>query len=342
VRAALLRWYRRVRRDMPWRRRVTPYRTWISEIMLQQTTVAAVAPRYEAFLSAFPDVRALARAPEAAVLKRWAGLGYYSRARNLRRAAVEIVDKHGGEFPSAFDDVLALPGVGRYTAGAILSIAFSQPRPVVDGNVIRVFSRLFGLQGRAKDPAFVERIWKRAGPLVPRSSPGDWNQALMELGATVCTPDSPSCGACPVSKDCVAFKKGLQDKLPLPEKRRAPTPVRWTCLWIERAGKVLLWRRSEKERLLKNLWGLPEAGRVPAAPGKKLAAVSHSITHHALTVELREAALEPGAKLPPEARWIPKSEAGDHLVSSLWLKLLERRLFLQTSFRKTPRKDGPR
>ena len=325
MRAALLRWYRRARRDMPWRRLVSPYRTWVSEIMLQQTTVAAVTPKYEAFISAFPDVRALARASEDAVLKRWAGLGYYSRARNLRRAALEIVTKHGGEFPSAFDDALALPGVGRYTAGAILSIAFSQPHPVVDGNVIRVYSRLFGLRGRAKDPAFVKEIWARAAPLVPRSAPGDWNQALMELGATVCTPESPSCGACPVAKFCVAFKKGIQDELPLPEKRREPTPVRWTCLWIVRGGKLLIWRRSEKERLLKNLWGLPEAGKVAAAAGAKLGAASHTITHHALTVELAEAVLDDGAELPPEAKWVPLAKARDYLVSSLWLKLLKTR-----------------
>ena len=325
MRAVLLRWYRRVRRDMPWRREVSPYRTWVSEIMLQQTTVAAVTPKYEKFIAAFANVRALARAPEDAVLKQWAGLGYYSRARNLKRAALEIVAKHGGEFPSAFDDVLALPGVGRYTAGAILSIAFEKPYAVVDGNVIRVFSRLFGLRGRAKDPAFVKEIWKRAAPLVPKAAPGDWNQALMELGATVCTPESPSCGACPVSGFCVAFKKGIQDELPLPEKRREPTPVRWTCLWIERGGKLLIWRRSDKERLLKNLWGLPEEGRLPAAAGRKLGAVSHAITHHALTVELREGALEGGADLPSEAKWIPLAKARDYLVSSLWLKLLKTR-----------------
>jgi A/G-specific adenine glycosylase len=310
---------------MPWRREVSPYRTWISEIMLQQTTVAAVTPKYEKFIAAFPDVNALARAREDEVLKRWAGLGYYSRARNLRRAALEIVAKHGGSFPSGFDDVLALPGVGRYTAGAILSIAFGKPYAVVDGNVIRVFSRLFGLRGRAKDPAFVKEIWERAAPLVPKTAPGDWNQALMELGATVCTPESPSCGACPVAKGCVAFKRGIQDELPLPEKRREPTPVRWTCLWIVRGGKLLIWRRSEKERLLKNLWGLPEAGRVAAAAGARLASVSHSITHHALAVELREAALDEGSPLPPEAMWVPLSKARDHLVSSLWLKLLKTR-----------------
>jgi A/G-specific adenine glycosylase len=308
---------------MPWRREVSPYRTWVSEIMLQQTTVAVVTPKYEAFLRRFPDVAALASAPEEDVLAAWAGLGYYSRARNLRRAAQEIVDKHDGVFPSDFESVLALPGVGRYTAGAILSIAFGKPRAVVDGNVIRVFSRLFGLRGRAKDPAFAASIWERAERMVPKKSPGDWNQALMELGATVCTPESPSCGACPVSKNCVALKNGIQDELPLPEKRREPTPVNWTCLWIERGGRVLLWRRSDKERLLKNLWGLPEAGRVPAAPGRRLARVAHTITHHALSVELREAALAPGAVLPAEADWTTPALAKERLVSSLWLKLLK-------------------
>ena len=292
--------------------------------MLQQTTVAAVTPKYESFIAAFPDVRALAAAGEDAVLKRWAGLGYYSRARNLRRAALEVMEKHNGEFPSTFDDVLALPGVGRYTAGAILSIAFQKPYAVVDGNVIRVFSRLFGLRGRAKDPAFVKEIWERAAPLVPKTAPGDWNQALMELGATVCTPESPSCGACPVARFCVAKKKGLQDALPLPEARREPVPVRWTCVRVHRDGKILLWKRSEKERLLKNLWGFPEEGRVPATSGKKLAEVSHTITHHALTLVLREAELQAGATLPPEAKWVPRGELRDYLVSSLWLKLIAR------------------
>ena len=307
---------------MPWRRDVSPYRTWVSEVMLQQTTVAAVTPKYEAFLARFPDIRSLAAAPEQAVLKHWAGLGYYSRARNLRRAAIEVVAGHGGEFPSTFDDVLALPGVGRYTAGAILSIAFAKPHAVVDGNVIRVFSRLFGLRGKPKDQAFVKEIWARAEKLVPRNAPGDWNQALMELGATVCTPDAPACGACPISKFCIAFAKDLQDKLPVPDERRAPVPVKWTCLWIAEGGKLLIWKRSDKERLLKNLWGLPEAGRLDAVPGRKLGQVSHTITHHALTVELREASLEDGAKLPAEAKWVPRAKAKDFLVSSLWLKLL--------------------
>jgi A/G-specific adenine glycosylase len=322
LRADLLRWYGRAKRDLPWRKDATPYRVWVSEIMLQQTTVAAVTPKYEAFLRRFPTLASLARSREDEVLKHWAGLGYYSRARNLRRAALSVAADHGGEFPSEFDAVLALPGIGRYTAGAILSIAFRKPYPLVDGNVIRVFSRLFGLKGRAKDPAFAKTMWPLAERLVPAENPGDWNQALMELGATVCTPESPSCGACPVSKHCAAFAKGLQSDLPVPEVRREPVPVKWTCLRVEDRGKVLLWRRSEKERLLKNLWGLPEAGRLKAAPGKRLASATHSITHHALTVELREGSLPPGARLPPEARFVPRAKLKDFLVSSLWLKLL--------------------
>jgi len=325
VRAPMLRWYRRVRRDMPWRRRVSPYRTWVSEIMLQQTTVAAVTPKYSAFLRRFPDVRSLAGASEDEVLRHWAGLGYYSRARNLRRAAQAVMAEHGGVFPSAFDAVLALPGIGRYTAGAILSIAFGKPYPVVDGNVARVFSRFFGLRGRIKDPAFLKKIWARAERLVPAQAPGDWNQALMELGATVCTPDSPSCGICPLAKNCVAFEKGIQDRLPLPDESRKAVPVSWTCLWIVENGKVLIWRRSKEERLLKDLWGLPEAKQLAAVPGRRLSTVSHTITHHDLTVELREAVLEDVARLPKEAKRVPVSKAKDYLVSSLWLKLLARR-----------------
>jgi len=319
LRRDLSSWYARAKRDLPWRKNSTPYRVWVSEIMLQQTTVAAVTPKYEAFLRRFPTLASLAASGEDEVLKHWAGLGYYSRARNLRRAALSVVADHGGEFPSGFDDVLALPGIGRYTAGAVLSIAFRKPFPLVDGNVIRVFSRLFGLKGRAKDPAFAAKMWPIAERLVPKANPGDWNQALMELGATICTPDSPSCGACPVAKHCVAFEKGLQDKLPVPEIARKPVPVKWTCLWIEKDGKVLLWRRSEKERLLKNLWGLPEAGRVDAKPGLLITKTSHSITHHALTVELREGELT--AAPPSEAKWVARREIRDYLVSSLWLKL---------------------
>ncbi len=313
--APLLRWYRRARRDLPWRHDPTPYRVWVSEIMLQQTTVATVVPYYERFMKKFKDLGALASASEQDVMKLWAGLGYYSRARNLHRAAREMQ----GSFPSDYDAILALPGVGRYTAGAIGSIAFQKPWPLVDGNVARVFSRLFGLKGRAKDPAFLKTLWPLAEKLVHRTAPGDWNQALMELGATVCTPESPSCGACPLSNRCVAFKKGLQDKLPLPEKAREPVPVKWDCLWIEERGRVLLWKRDDGDRLLKNLWGLPEAGRIDAQVGARLASTTHSITHHALTVNLHEGRL---LRAPRRGTWVPKPRLKNYLVSSLWLKLL--------------------
>ncbi|MBI4370811.1 MAG: A/G-specific adenine glycosylase [Elusimicrobia bacterium] len=322
ARAALLRWYRRQRRDLPWRRDPTPYRVWVSEIMLQQTTVAAVAPRYERFLSRFPDEAALADAPQQDVLKEWSGLGYYARARNLHRAAAEIVRRHGGRFPGEPETVRALPGVGRYTAGAILSIAFGKREPLVDGNVIRIFARYYGLAGSAKDAALQRECWSRAEKLVPKESPGDWNQALMELGATLCAPDAPSCAICPLSRDCTAFRGGDPEQFPAPAQRRSPVPVRWTCLWIEHKGRVLLWKRSEKERLLKNLWGLPESQRVPAAPGRKTATISHTITHHDVEIALREGSLRKDASLPPEASWVPKSKLRDYLVSSLWLKCL--------------------
>jgi A/G-specific adenine glycosylase len=317
---ALLSWYRARRRDLPWRRGVTPYRTWVSEIMLQQTTVGVVIPYYERFLARFPDVSALADAPEEDVLKLWAGLGYYSRARNLHKAAKKLVAERGGEFPSDFDSVLDLPGVGRYTAGAILSIAFEQAVPLVDGNVARVFSRLFGIRGDLKKPDAQKKLWALAEDLVDRKAPGDWNQALMELGATVCSPESPSCGACPVSEKCAAFAKGLQDALPEVSAKKAPVDLKWTCLWIERGAEVLLWKRAETERFLKGHWGLPEARHLAAKPGKLLKTAKHSITHHRISVEVREGPAP--AKLPASARWVPRAELADFLVSSLWQKTL--------------------
>lgn len=320
--AALLRWYRRAKRDLPWRRDPTPYRVWVSEIMLQQTTVAAVTPKYEAFLRRFPDPAALAAAPEEDVLSHWAGLGYYSRARNLHRAAAAIMTEHGGRIPADFDAILSLPGVGRYTAGAVLSIALGKPYPVVDGNVIRVLSRLLGMPGRTGDPAFVRTIWSEAEKILSREKPGDWNQALMELGATLCSPRAPSCDACPLTGHCVAFQKNLQSAFPEPNTPRQSVRVRWTCLWIEKNRQVLLWRRSSKERLLKNLWGFPEAERLRATNGAPIAHVDHSITCHRLSVELRTGVLRNGAPLPREAHWVPRRELPQRLVSSLWRKLL--------------------
>jgi len=317
---ALLAWYDAHKRSMPWRDRVTPYRTWVSEIMLQQTTVAAATPYFGRFIARFPTVESLAAASEEDVLKQWAGLGYYSRARNLRKAAQKIVAEHGGRFPSDFDVILDLPGVGRYTAGAIASIAFGKPYPVLDGNVARVFARLFGIFDDVKAAATQKALWAQAESLVDEERPGDWNQALMELGATICLPESPRCGECPLAERCAARARGVQDELPNTGKRRAPVDLAWTCLWIEDAGRVLLWRRSERERFLRGHWALPEARHLRARPGELLKTVRHTITHHRITVEVRRA--QAPRALPPAAEWVESGRLKERLVSSLWLKSL--------------------
>lgn len=322
MKRALLAWYDRVKRDMPWRREVSAYRTWISEIMLQQTTVATVTPYFGRFLDRFPTIQSLAAAPEEDVLKMWAGLGYYSRARNLRRAAQKIVAEHGGRFPDSYEAVLDLPGIGRYTAGAILSIAFGKPYPVLDGNVIRVFSRLFAIEDDVKKTATVKALWARAEELVDRERPGDWNQALMELGATVCAPESPRCGGCPLARYCEARKRGLQERLPATPARREPIDLSWTCLWIERDGRVLLWKRSDDERFLRGHWSLPEARHLPVPAGERLKTVRHTITHHRITLDVRRA--QAPARLPSGAEWVERSRVRERLVSSLWLKAAAR------------------
>src|SRR6201984_884329 len=202
IRKRLLGWFGKYRRELPWRLNKDPYRIWLSEIMLQQTRVAAVIPYYERFLDRFPDIRALAEAPEEEVLRLWSGLGYYSRARNLQRAARQIVAKHGGQFPRTLDEALALPGIGSYTAAAILSIAFGAKHAVLDGNVARVLARLDAIRGDLRESQRWRELQKTADGLLEPKYPGDWNQAIMELGATLCTPRSPQCLLCPVAQYC--------------------------------------------------------------------------------------------------------------------------------------------
>ena len=203
----LLEWYDQFRRDLPWRRSTNPYHIWLSEIMLQQTRVETVKGYYARFLTLFPTVQALAEAPEETVLKAWEGLGYYSRARNLQKAAQVIVEKHGGVFPSAYEDILALPGIGPYTAGAIGSIAFGLRVPAVDGNVYRVASRFFGVREDVGIPRVQKEIAALVKESIPHNRPGDYNQALMELGATLCSPGTPSCDLCPWNALCDACEE---------------------------------------------------------------------------------------------------------------------------------------
>lgn len=214
LRRRLLTWYDKHARDLPWRRDPLPYRVWVSEIMLQQTQVATVIPYYERFLKSFPTVEQLAAADEQSLMSHWEGLGYYRRAKSMHAAAKLIVDQHSGEFPRSFDQVLALPGIGRYTAGAILSIACDMRLPVLEGNTQRVFSRWISLHGPASDAAANKLLWEVAETMLPRKRPGTFNQAAMELGALVCSPKQPNCGECPVGSMCGARRAGLQEEIP--------------------------------------------------------------------------------------------------------------------------------
>lgn len=223
-RRALLAWYRANARDMPWRRTTDPYAIWLSEIMLQQTRVDQGTPYYERFIATFPNVHALARASEDRVLKLWEGLGYYSRARNLHRAAKIVSSEYAGTFPQSAEQLQTLPGVGRYTAGAIASIAFGERVPVLDGNVIRVLSRVFNIEACTDEPKVRDQLWEIAATLVPARDPGDFNQAMMELGARVCTPNAPLCAQCPVQKHCCARAKGVESQRPVRRKKRNATP----------------------------------------------------------------------------------------------------------------------
>jgi A/G-specific adenine glycosylase len=258
-RRRLLSWFAHRKRDLPWRRTRDPYRIWLSEIMLQQTRVAAVIPYYERFLETFPNVRALARARTDRVLANWAGLGYYSRARNLQRAAKEIVSRHAGDFPREYESALALPGIGRYTAAAVLSIAHGAPHAVLDGNVARVLSRIGALHGDLRAPALWRKIDATAQDLLARNSSGDWNQAMMELGATVCTPKSPRCSACPVERWCRARKLGLEKKLPSARKKRATVDVTLAAaVLLDPRGRTLLVRQMDGDgALFSRMWQFP-------------------------------------------------------------------------------------
>jgi A/G-specific adenine glycosylase len=258
-RRRLLAWFSARKRDLPWRRTKDPYRIWLSEIMLQQTRVAAVVPYYESFLRRFPDMQSLARARAEAVLSHWAGLGYYSRARNLLRAAQEIDARHDGRFPSEYDAALALPGIGRYTAAAVLSIAYDKPLAVLDGNVARVLARLGALRGDLRAPALWQKLEATAQDLLARGTPGDWNQAMMELGATVCVPKSPKCGACPVAQWCRARKLGIEDQLPDARKKRASTKITLAAaVLVDSRGRTLLVRQAGNDgALFSRMWQFP-------------------------------------------------------------------------------------
>jgi A/G-specific adenine glycosylase len=255
----LLAWFETGgRKDLPWQRDPTPYRVWVSEIMLQQTQVATVIPYFEAFMRRFPDVRSLASAPLDEVLHLWSGLGYYARARNLQRAAQAIVARHGGRFPTAIEQVMELPGVGRSTAGAILALSRGERHPILDGNAKRVLTRCFGIEGHPGEPAVERKLWALAETCTPQARVAEYTQAIMDLGATVCTRARPACLLCPVTSHCVARVQGLQHRLPAPRPRSArPTREAWLVIAMRGGHKVLLERRPPSG-IWGGMWGLPE------------------------------------------------------------------------------------
>ena len=297
---------------MPWRGTRDPYRIWVSEVMLQQTQVAKVTSFYQRFLGRFPTLRSLARARGEHVLAAWAGLGYYRRARHLHEAARAVVREHGGRVPDDPATFARLPGVGRYTTGAVMSIAFDRPLPALDGNVARVLSRLDALQVSVRDPRGARRLWGVAERIMPGRRPGEWNQALMELGAVVCTPRSPRCGECPIAAYCRARALGRPEAFPPVARRRATTRVRRAIVLIERRGRLLMVR--QRGPLLDGLWEPPGVALEPGAPARRALeaalsglgvraalepariALRHRITHRDIDVELWRAA---DATVPP-------------------------------------------
>lgn len=293
--AGLLRWYGRAKRDLPWRRSSDPYRIWIAEVMLQQTRVAAAIPYYERFLERFPDATALARATEAEVLTCWSGLGYYSRARNLRRAAQLVVE--AGGFPRDYEAIRKLPGIGDYTAAAIASMAFGLPRAAVDGNVARVLARWMAERGEVGSSKTRRRIEEAAASLLDRKRPGEFNQALMELGATLCLPRDPRCGDCPLARSCQAHRKGLERELPVKRRRAGLERISKTLLLIRKGNRILLGRSK-----MAGFWELPEASRLPeAVVGATMATLRHTITCHQYRLSVAQAEI---GRVPRGFKWV--------------------------------------
>jgi A/G-specific adenine glycosylase len=318
ARAALAEWYRAGRRDLPWRRTRDPWRILVSEVMLQQTRAAVAAPYYERFVEKYPAAEALAAAPEQELLAQWSGLGYYRRARNLQAAAREVAARGG--FPAAYEEIRALPGVGEYTAAAVASIAFGLPHAVLDGNVARVLSRAFGEREDIQSAAARARLKERAQRLLDEANPGDFNQALMELGATVCLPRNPQCLLCPWRDQCEARAAGLEQELPVKGRRREPVRLELTLCLAERDGAVLMRQREAGAARLAGFWELPEARELPRAEiGGELGWFRHSITKHDYRVAVRAARVK---RAPRGFRWVAREELDGLPLSSMARKAL--------------------
>ena len=318
LRKQLLDWYRASARNLPWRQTREAYPIWLSEVMLQQTRVAAVIPYYEKFLTLFPTVEALAAAPEQTLLAAWAGLGYYSRARNLQRAARNIVELGG--FPSTYEAIAELPGVGGYTAAAVASIAFDLPHAAVDGNVLRVVSRLDADRGDIGSAAVKQHLAARAQELMDRREPAAWNQAVMELGATVCLPRNPQCLLCPIASHCAAKALGIAGELPVKTRKQRKEVVRYSVAIAIKAGRVLFLQRASDDLRLQSFWELPRLEQVPGFEVRQsVGTVRHAITYNDFHVEVLVGSLR---KIPSGARWIPIGEMPELAITTASRKAL--------------------
>jgi len=329
VRRRLMVWFRGAHRPLPWRESRDPYRVWISEIMLQQTQVATVEGYFRRFMDRFPDVAALAAADEQDVLKLWEGLGYYRRAQQLHRASRQIVAEHGDGFPRKFDDVLALPGIGRYTAGAICSIAFDDRRPILEANSRRVLARWVAMPGDVTRPSVEAQLWSVAEKLLPRKNVGVYNQAVMELGSLVCKPAAPRCDDCPVAPLCQTRRLGKTSEIPAAKAKTPITPVTELALVIRRDGDVLLRFRGPDERW-SGMWDFPRAPLEAEAPapreihcqrlgakvelGRPIGIIQYGVTRYRVTMRCYEGVIKNGrqcgqpAKNADPTRWVRLEE----------------------------------
>jgi A/G-specific adenine glycosylase len=328
----LLEWFAAQAADLPWRQNPTPYRVWLSEVMLQQTQITTVIPYFLRFTEQFPTVFDLAAADQDRVLKLWEGLGYYSRARNMHKAAQIVASQYHGKFPNSAADLQTLPGIGRYTAGAIASIAFGEPVPVLDGNVMRVFARLFDLADDITLAETKDRLWKIGETLVPTDHPGDYNQALMELGQKVCKPRNPFCKACPVRDYCAAYQAGVQEERPVKSPKSAIPHYDVTAGLVRNSQGQLLIAKRPDDKLLGGLWEFPggkqENGETLAAclerelieelgiqvqVGDFFVKVRHAFTHFKITLHVFECDLLPDGGEPQalgcaDWRWVSENE----------------------------------
>ena len=345
-RRQLLAWYARHQRDLPWRRNTNAYHVWVSEIMLQQTQVATVEGYFKRFIKTFPSVKSLAAAEERDVLRLWEGLGYYRRARQLHAAARQVVDEHGGRFPQDAQQVQDLPGIGRYTAGAILSIAFDQRQPILEANTIRLWCRLLGYDGVPTTAAAQRLLWAAAEASLPRKEVGTFNQALMELGSLVCKPRAPLCGECPVAALCQARLTGQEESLPRPKPRMKFEDVDEAAVVVTRRGRVLLRQCAADERWA-GLWDFPrfsisatkgvalrrelvrqvkDLTGVRIEPGEPITTMRHGVTRFRITLHcyaarfLEETKGDNGQSATPR-RWVPLAELADYPLNTTGRKL---------------------